>query len=137
MEKARIPGVIEGRSSSLVPLPQAQDSTKKSICVRDTETGSEAQNFLENHILSAHSAKGDTWKVPQEGTSREKKRVTRTGGKKPLKKIQVVARRRGHWEAHTILQLLVLGEGPIWEHVCSSEHSPGVLQHLREPCLAE
>lgn len=93
VEKARIPGVIEGRGSSLVPLPQAQDSTKESICVRDTETGSEGQNFLENHILSAHSAKGDPWKVPQEDTSREKKRVTRTGGKKPLKIIQVVVRK--------------------------------------------
>lgn len=33
---------------------------------------------------------GTTWKVPQEGTSREKKRVTRTGGKKQLVKIKVV-----------------------------------------------
>lgn len=36
---------------------------------------------------------------------------------------------------HTILQLLVLGEGPIWEHSSSSERCPGVLQHLKEPHL--
>lgn len=72
MEKARIPGVVVGRASSLVPVLQAQDSTKEYICVRDTEIGSEAQKFLESHILSAYPPKVDTWKVPQEGVSTEK-----------------------------------------------------------------
>lgn len=36
---------------------------------------------------------------------------------------------------HTILQLLILGEGPVWKHISSNEHGPGVLQHLKEPHL--
>lgn len=63
--------------------------------------------------------------------------VTKTGGKKQLEKIKVVGRRGRDQEDHTILQFLILGEGPIWEHVRSKEHCPGVLQHLREPPLAE
>lgn len=41
-------------------------STMEYICVRDTETGSEAQKSLKNHMLSAHSPKRNTWKVLQE-----------------------------------------------------------------------
>lgn len=52
-----------GRASSLVPVLQAQD----------TEIGAEAQKFLAIHILSAYPPKVNTWKVPQEGISREKK----------------------------------------------------------------
>lgn len=39
------------------------------------------------------------------------------------------------WGDHTILQLLILGEGPVGKHISSSEHCPGVLQHLKEPHL--
>lgn len=39
------------------------------------------------------------------------------------------------WGDHTILQLLILGEGPVWKHIGSNEHCPGVLQHLKEPHL--
>lgn len=71
------------------------------------------------------------------GYFQREKRVTRTRGKEQLEKIKDGAgKRRGRdWEDHTILQFLVLGEGPIWEHICSNEHCPGVLQHLREPHL--
>ena len=98
------------------------------MCIRDIEIGSEAQEFLENQILSAYPPKGNT---------RGKRRVTNTEGKEQLEKVKVVGRRQRDWEDCTILQLLILGEGPVWQHVRSDEYCPGVLQHLREPHLAE
>ena len=69
-------------------------------------------------------------KVPQEGISREEKKSDKNNWEGAAGEDQGCGR-----EDHTILQFLVLGEGPIWEHTCSSEHCPGVLQHLREARL--
>lgn len=81
-EKDKGPGVVVGRGSSLVPLPQTQDSMKEYICIRGTESGSKAQKYSEKHRLSAHTPKESTLKEPQEDTFKKKrKRVTRTGGK--------------------------------------------------------
>lgn len=123
-------GTGSGHRLLLIPLPQAQDSTTYCMCVRDAEPGSATSpEHSENLILSAQPPKRLHEGAPQRAFPERKRKVTRTRGKEQLEKIKVAG------EDRTILQFLVLGEGPIWEHTCSSEHCPGVLQHLREARL--
>lgn len=56
--KARIAGLEVGTGSSLIPLPQAQDSTTYCMCVRHAEPGSATSpEHSENLILSAQPPK--------------------------------------------------------------------------------
>lgn len=98
------------------------------MCIRDTETGSETSP--ETLGESYTECPRDSLKVLQEGTSREEKKSDKNKREGAAGEDQSCS-----GEDHTILQFLVLREGPIWEHTCSSEHCPGVLQHLREARL--
>ena len=53
--------------------------------------------------------------------------------KDQLENTRVAGSKAKCWGDHTVLQLLVLGEGPIRENIGSGEYCPGVLQHLQEP----